>query len=56
MCAVRGSMYALIKELLRRRGIPCGSVRAPLAPLAQADIEQADLCDKMIREAESRYL
>ncbi|NCB35949.1 MAG: N-acetylneuraminate lyase, partial [Clostridia bacterium] len=56
MCAVRGSMYALIKELLRRRGIPCGSVRAPLAPLAPSDIEQADLCDKMIREAESRYL
>ena len=56
MCAVRGSMYALIKELLRRRGIPCGSVRAPLAPLAQADIEQADLCEKMIRETESRYL
>ena len=56
MCAVRGSMYALIKELLRRKGISCGSVRAPLAPLAPSDAEQADLCEKMIREAESRYL
>ena len=56
MCAVRGSMYALIKELLRRKGISCGSVRAPLTPLAPSDAEQADLCEKMIREAESRYL
>ncbi len=56
LCAVKGSMYASIKELLRRRGVPCGSVRAPLAPLFPEDEPQVGLCEKMIREAESRYL
>jgi len=31
-------------------------VRAPLAPLFPEDEPQVGLCEKMIREAESRYL
>ncbi len=38
MCSGYGNMYAMIKEILRRSGGPdCGSVRAPLAPLAESD-------------------
>jgi len=56
MCAAQGSMYALIKELLRRRGINCGSVRAPLVPLSAQDKQQVDACEKMIEAATSEYL
>ncbi len=56
LCECSGSMYAVIKEVLRRKGVSCGGVRAPLAPLAPGDMKQADLCEKMIREAEREYL
>ncbi|NLW19856.1 MAG: N-acetylneuraminate lyase [Clostridiales bacterium] len=52
----QGSMYALIKELLRRRGIHCGSVRAPLQPLGSTDTKQVDLCEQLIQQAEAAYL
>ncbi len=54
--ACKGNIYAVIKELLRRKGISCGSVRPPLAPLFPEDIKQVDICEKMIREAEAKYL
>lgn len=54
--ACKGNIYAVIKELLRRKGISCGSVRLPLSPLFPEDTKQVDLCEKMIREAEVRYL
>jgi N-acetylneuraminate lyase len=54
--ACRGNIYAVIKELLRRKGISCGSVRLPLAPLFPEDTKQVDICEKMIREAEVKYL
>ncbi len=56
LCAAKGNMYAVIKELLRRKGIPCGSVRPPLAPLFPEDSKQIDLCEKMIAQAEARHL
>lgn len=56
LVACKGNMYAVIKELLRRKGVMCGSVRAPLAPLFPEDIQQIDLCEKMIRQAESKHL
>lgn len=56
MCAAKGSMYAMIKELLRRKGVSCGSVRAPFAPLFAEDLKQADLCEEMIGQAEKMYL
>jgi len=52
----RGNMYAMIKELLRCKGLSCGGVRAPLAPLNKDDLKQADLCEKMIQQAERAYL
>ena len=35
LCSCHGNMYAVIKELLRRRGVDIGSVRAPLSPCAR---------------------
>lgn len=56
MCTAKGSMYAMIKELLRRKGVSCGGVRAPFAPLFAEDLRQADLCEEMIGQAEKVYL
>lgn len=56
MVSCHGSMYAVIKELLRRKGISCGSVRPPFAPLVQEDMKQVDVCEKMIADAEKTYL
>lgn len=56
MVSCHGSMYAVIKELLRRRGISCGSVRLPFAPLAPEDMKQVDLCETMIADAEKAFL
>ncbi len=52
----KGNLYAMIKELLRRRGVSCGSVRAPLMPLVPEDLKLADQCEKAIKEAEGKYL
>lgn len=56
MVSCHGSMYAVIKELLRRKGVSCGSVRPPFAPLIQEDMKQVDLCEEMIAKAEKKHL
>ncbi len=56
MCSGRGNMYAMIKEILRRRaGVDCGSVRAPLAELVEADYAIAQTCVEMIQAAVEQY-
>ncbi len=56
MCSGHGNMYAMIKEILRINGGPdCGSVRAPLAELVEADYAIAQECAQMIREAIAKY-
>ena len=56
MCSGHGNMYGMIKEILRINGGPdCGSVRAPLAELVEADLPIAQECAKMIREAVAKY-
>ncbi len=56
LCACKGNMYAVIKELLRRKGVQCGSVRAPLYPLQAEDMDQIDVCEKMIAQAEQKAM
>lgn len=56
MVSCHGSMYAVIKELLRRQGINCGSVRPPFPALIKDDMKQVDLCEKMIADAEKKHL
>ena len=56
MCSGHGNMYAVIKEILRRRGAPdCGSVRAPLAELIEADLPIVEECTAMIQSAVQAY-
>ena len=56
MCSAHGNMYAVIKEVLRKLGGPdCGSVRAPLAELIEADAVVVDEAVAMIREALAKY-
>ncbi len=56
MCSGHGNMYAVIKEILRIQGGPdVGSVRLPLAPLAQDDLKIAADAAGMISEAVGRY-
>ena len=56
MCSTHGNMYAVIKEILRRNGGPdAGSVRAPLAALADSDSPIVDECVTMINAAIAKY-
>ena len=56
MCSAHGNMYAVIKECLRKLGGPdCGSVRAPLAELIEADAAVVDEAVAMIRAALAKY-
>ena len=57
LCACRGSMYAVIKEILRQRtGIDCGGVRAPLPSLEAEDMAKVSVALRMIEEAEAKWL
>lgn len=52
MCECRGNLYAVMKEILRRReGLDIGSVREPLPALVPADLPQVDRCAAMIDSA-----
>ena len=56
LCSAHGNMYGVIKESLRRLGAPdCGSVRAPLAELIEADSPIVDECVAMIQAALAKY-
>ena len=56
LCSGRGNMYGMIKESLRKLGAPdCGSVRAPLAELVEADYAIVDECVAMIKAALVKY-
>ena len=56
LCSGHGNMYGMIKETLRKLGGPdCGSVRAPLAELVEADYAIADECAAMIKAAMDKY-
>ena len=56
MCSGQGNMYAVIKEILRRRGAPdIGSVRAPLYPLQPEDEGIAVSCAADIDAAIAKF-
>ena len=56
MCSAHGNMYAVIKAILRKQGAPdCGSVRAPLAELVEADMAIVDESAAMITAAIAKY-
>lgn len=55
MCSQEGSMYAIIKEILNRRGVNIGSVRAPLQGITSTDAANIDSIIKMIDDAIAKY-
>ena len=56
MCGAKGNMYAVIKEILRRReGIDIGGVRSPLYNLVEADMPQVEKCVEMIDTAIAKW-
>ncbi len=56
MCSGHGNMYAMIKEIIRLQGGPdCGSVRAPLAEMVEADYAIAKEACEMIQAAIAKY-
>lgn len=56
MCSCHGNMYAVIKEILRiNEKLDLGSVRLPLAPLAEEDLPIVAEAAQMVREAVAKY-
>ena len=56
MCAAKGNLYAVIKEIIRRRyGIDLGDVRRPLASLFPEDEAHAANCVSLINEAVAKF-
>ena len=56
MCSCRGNMYAVIKEIIRRReGLNLGDVRRPLASLVADDMPIVEQCIAMIDEAIKKF-
>ena len=56
MCECRGNLYAVMKEIMRRReGLELGGVRLPLPALVPEDSPKVDQCAAMISEAIAKY-
>lgn len=51
MCACEGNLYAVMKEILRQKGMDLGKVRAPLSNITEADLPRIEKCRQMIDEA-----
>lgn len=55
LCSYEGHMYAVIKEVLKRKGVNVGSVRGPLQGISDTDAAQIDDVIKMIDDAIACY-
>ena len=56
LCGCHGNMYAVIKKVIElREGLKLGSVRAPLAPIIEADMPKIEGCARMIDAAIDRW-
>ena len=57
MCEAHGNLYAVIKAILKENeGLDLGSVKAPLAPLAEEDMPIVKEAAAMIRAAKEKYI
>ncbi|MBP2624221.1 dihydrodipicolinate synthase family protein [Streptococcus oricebi] len=57
LTSAQGNMYAVIKEVLKiNEGLDIGSVRAPLAPLVEADRPIVEEAARLIRLAKEKFL
>lgn len=55
LCAGEGSMYAIIKAILREKGVEIGGVRAPMPDVTCADAPLIAACARRIDEAIGRF-
>lgn len=56
MCSGHGSMYGIIKAILRKReGLEIGGVRKPMPALIESDMAIVEECAKMIDDAIEKY-
>lgn len=55
MCAAHGNLYAVMKAILAKKGVECGSVRKPLPALTEGDKAIVDACAAQIDTAIARY-
>ena len=51
MCEAHGNLYAVMKAILKKNGVDCGTARKPLPQLAGSDAEIVDAADAMIHQA-----
>ena len=57
MCACRGNLYGVIKEILKiREGLDIGGVRKPLPSLVPEDMDQVRRCADMIDKAMQKFI
>lgn len=57
MCSGHGSMYAIIKEILKiNEGLELGGVREPLPALIDSDLAIVEEAAQMIRDAKAAFL
>jgi len=55
LCSLNGSMYSVIKEIYKLRGINIGSVRGPLEPVSGEDFEKIEGIKIRIDEVIIKY-
>ncbi|WP_318617206.1 dihydrodipicolinate synthase family protein [Sporosarcina sp. YIM B06819] len=55
LCSLNGSMYSVIKEIYKLRGVNIGSVRGPLEPVHGADLEKIEGIKNNIDNAILKY-
>lgn len=55
LCSLNGSMYSVIKEILKLRGVNIGSVRGPLEPVTGEDLNKIEEIKQMIDNAILKY-
>jgi len=55
MCSCHGNLYAVMKEILRRKGMNIGGVRLPLSAITEGDLPKIDKCEAMIETAIAKH-
>ncbi|NCB00111.1 MAG: N-acetylneuraminate lyase [Clostridia bacterium] len=55
MCAAKGNLYAVMKAILRLKGVDIGDVRAPLSGLVPQDQAIVEACAAQIEAATRKY-
>lgn len=55
LCSLNGSMYSVIKEILKLKGVNIGSVRGPLEPVTGEDLSKIEGIKELIDKAILKY-